>query len=814
MTGRRRNTAGAEGDTPEPSYAALCLRAMGSSSSSASSTASMVTPPPGVLAHGLQLLREQLMQQALVSPRFRGSYWRIHRKSSTFWRSVDIMRPIDEIIEVANENDMYGPREVFKELDADDRWVSFVDDVHKQRQATHYLADRYRFVESDPDSDDDDGDVRCSVEDKCRDTEQAGSSSRSTFNGPCSSIPATNEKLKGAHIRSAPGPLSQASSPQLSRVHNDENDRPTETSETRSFFDRSDWEAALEDDSESSEDDEEEVETKEAESERISRLFEDFPTCVVRTERLTPSDEEYGATAMRDPSSQWISIESYKLPRRVQEYLADLSIAHAQTPQPSRDTDTKLGSGAHRWLFATSHNEFIFDMLTMNMCTKTTQKRAGTQEHGLQRCSWKFWDEPDDTNHGPQIIITEPNGKEHFLIALETFWSKMRQVSERHIAESARDTEKYSPTDKMQDVLKCTIQEVETCANDDERALVPVCAASSTTMRGQKWSTRLKQAFSRRSGQPRSLLPLCHDGEEGSSSQSEDSETERLLGSDNNHAGLLLTPSPVPKLHPLTALYLAPFTRTIDNQPTAIWVRELFCLIHPTLRRLVIDMPLRSLYPADDHLSVRATLREAFAMLRALEEFASVRDELFLDVLEPEWRAGREEEPAVWESWPRLRRLALESVAAEEGFWRGVAALRGLESLVLVRPGSLRRVCMKSGYFGGARSAGGDGLGAEDAVELPRPLKVVVAGFSYDLQTSRWAGRWKWDRIDRDNIMKVMTYDVPDSVYEGEDLVDRYYEWVKTAALNGDIWDWEGPLVMGTPKVEEPTDAVVFELEA
>ncbi|KUI66973.1 hypothetical protein VM1G_02001 [Cytospora mali] len=280
-----------------------------------------------------------------------------------------------------------------------------------------------------------------------------------------------------------------------------------------------------------------------------------------------------------------------------------------------------------------------------------------------------------------------------------------------------------------------------------------------------------------------------------------------LSSSDNNQAALL-TPSPTPRLHPLTALYLGPFTRTIDNQPTAIWVRELFCLVHPTLRRLAVDMPLRSLYPADDHLSVRATLREAFAMLRALEEFASVRDELFLDVLEPEWRAGRGGEPAVWESWPRLRRLALESVAAGEDFWRAVAAKRGAGEPG-ARPAGLSAACARPAVAGL-----GGGLGAEGAVELPRPLKVVVAGFPYNLQTSRWAGRRNWDRIDRDNIMKVMTYDAPDSVYDGENLLDRYYEWVKTAALNGDIWDWEGPLVMGTPKAEESTDAVVFELEA
>lgn len=81
-----------------------------------------------------------------------------------------------------------------------------------------------------------------------------------------------------------------------------------------------------------------------------------------------------------------------------------------------------------------------------------------------------------------------------------------------------------------------------------------------------------------------------------------------------------LTIQPGSSLRPISSLYLSPFGQTIDNQPTAIWIRELFCLVHPTLRRLVIDMPLLSLYPADDHLSVRKTLREAFSLLTALEE--------------------------------------------------------------------------------------------------------------------------------------------------------------------------------------------------
>ncbi|CAG9938207.1 unnamed protein product [Clonostachys rosea f. rosea IK726] len=66
----------------------------------------------------------------------------------------------------------------------------------------------------------------------------------------------------------------------------------------------------------------------------------------------------------------------------------------------------------------------------------------------------------------------------------------------------------------------------------------------------------------------------------------------------------------VPRLPPtlslrcITSLYLAPFpAASLDDQPTAIWVRELFCEVCETLRRLVVDMPFETLDPLDDHLN-------------------------------------------------------------------------------------------------------------------------------------------------------------------------------------------------------------------
>lgn len=269
---------------------------------------------------------------------------------------------------------------------------------------------------------------------------------------------------------------------------------------------------------------------------------------------------------------------------------------------------------------------------------------------------------------------------------------------------------------------------------------------------------------------------------------------------------------PGSSLRPIASLYLSPFGRTIDNQPVAIWIRELFCLVHPTLRRLIIDMPLRSLYPADDHLNVRKTLREAFSMLTELEEFTSVRDELYLDILEPEWRT--EKEMAVWTMWPKLRKLALYNVDADERFWKSVRNMRELDMVVLTRADGLESTCMKTEYFDTASGGdSGDGTtvdGEEPA--LPRPLKVVIVNIESN-QPNYLGGRWKWDKVDPNNIMTVMTYDVPTSFYGDENPIYLCQQWVKMAALRGEIWGWEGDLVKGGPR-DGSGNAVVFELEA
>lgn len=151
------------------------------------------------------------------------------------------------------------------------------------------------------------------------------------------------------------------------------------------------------------------------------------------------------------------------------------------------------------------------------------------------------------------------------------------------------------------------------------------------------------------------------------------------LSSSKRLCSYILSISSQPELRNVTSLSLSPFGETIDDLPLCSWVRELFNYTCGTLKRLVIDIPLRSLYPEDDHLAVRRILREGFERLENLEEFVSTQDELYLDVTDGVRL------PPVWRSWMKLKRLALYNVDLTFDFWQDVARLPALETMVLSR---------------------------------------------------------------------------------------------------------------------------------
>ncbi|KAH7150153.1 hypothetical protein B0J13DRAFT_549640 [Dactylonectria estremocensis] len=120
----------------------------------------------------------------------------------------------------------------------------------------------------------------------------------------------------------------------------------------------------------------------------------------------------------------------------------------------------------------------------------------------------------------------------------------------------------------------------------------------------------------------------------------------------------------------------------LADMQTAIVVRDILLTLAPVLKCLIIDMPLRSLYPEYDKEGIRPILRHGFEALVHLEEFVSIRDELFLAIVEDET------EHHVWATcWPKLRRLALYNLDMdpEEGAWLEIVGLPCLELGVFTR---------------------------------------------------------------------------------------------------------------------------------
>lgn len=254
----------------------------------------------------------------------------------------------------------------------------------------------------------------------------------------------------------------------------------------------------------------------------------------------------------------------------------------------------------------------------------------------------------------------------------------------------------------------------------------------------------------------------------------------------------------VPSLEPglslrhITALYLAPFGKSLDDQPTAIWVRELLCEVSETLRKLVIAMPFSSLEPWDDHLNVRRILREGLEQLTRLEEFACIGDYPTLAVSAAQEAAGGGTTD-VWRLWPRLQRLLLFGVPLESHWlWWDIATLETLKHVVLVRPRQTEtEVDVKRRYFGT--------LPVGDA-RLERRLRVVlmhrVLGDDGEDGEQLPHGHpdylklddGKWDEVDPDGKMEVMCYGVPriGLVLSSEELlVSLVRSWVQT----GTLWD-------------------------
>ncbi|KAF5863744.1 hypothetical protein ETB97_009379 [Aspergillus alliaceus] len=241
-----------------------------------------------------------------------------------------------------------------------------------------------------------------------------------------------------------------------------------------------------------------------------------------------------------------------------------------------------------------------------------------------------------------------------------------------------------------------------------------------------------------------------------------------------------------------TGLFLAPFPVQSLEEPLVVTQVDLLSShICGSLRRLVIDMPLRDLRPYEDEQGLRKIIRAAFVRLTQLEEFCSARDELYCDTMQ------RGIEPPVWSLWPRLKCLALYNVAVEwREFWRFLPACPNLTHLVLTRAdyltdpmdpdavglawwSSLKRILIVNGASGHLSDLRLREPGWETSVvgQLGLPQPTVES------ESNKLTVEFK-------PSLEYFCIDVPPE--KEDDLPDICQEWVCEQATRGTLWDLPG----------------------
>lgn len=237
----------------------------------------------------------------------------------------------------------------------------------------------------------------------------------------------------------------------------------------------------------------------------------------------------------------------------------------------------------------------------------------------------------------------------------------------------------------------------------------------------------------------------------------------------------------------ITSLYLSPYSGNIDNVDTASHILKLFTIVGPTLKRLVSNIPLRTLHPEEDENLVRPVLRRAHTHLVNLEESTSVRDELFLSTKIDHWNNEPEEE--VWTLWPKLRRLALYNVMVNESWTDNIKKMEHLETLALTRADGLAQFPLPQMFA------------HRDKPKHLRLLIINESSFNFNNDVNMGLGAIYEDS----NGVEVQVPDlrefkgtveiikVPVTMYGGlENSIKNIQRRVRDAALEGTLWAGEG----------------------
>ncbi|KAE8419582.1 hypothetical protein BDV36DRAFT_134740 [Aspergillus pseudocaelatus] len=241
-----------------------------------------------------------------------------------------------------------------------------------------------------------------------------------------------------------------------------------------------------------------------------------------------------------------------------------------------------------------------------------------------------------------------------------------------------------------------------------------------------------------------------------------------------------------------TGLFLAPFPDDNLEEPHVIkQVDQLSLHICGNLRRLVIDVPLRYLYPDEDVQGIRKIIRASFVRLTQLEEFCSVRDEMYCDTVEDGF------EPPVWSLWPRLKHLALYNQSVEwPAFLQALQQCPNLTHLVLTRPDSLTEPLES------------DVEGLKWWTFLKRVV-IINTARDHEIQLKQREPDWPTSFLgnlvrlqhtdgaafsvlsqDTSPVLEYITVDIPPG--REEDDIDLCQDFTHQHAVQGTLWSYPG----------------------
>jgi hypothetical protein len=309
------------------------------------------------MADDFQSLREALQRHKpgkLESPRL-----------PLWMRRFVIMRRIDEIIEIPNENDRYGEPHIFEEADSEGRWMDHVARVHERRHL-QYQANGGSLNNTGRSE----GQTAPHQQHRLMEniaTIDSHGAARAPPGAPATPgvghrplWPVT--RSFGHRVRPNHSTGSQAG-PSNVADRNKENQRAP-----LSFSDTGDSSAIVSDDSDD-EGTESTTDAEDGELERISQLFQDFPTCIQKSRNANAIDcDEYGTMTASNPGTGWSHVDRARLPPRVAAYLRGFT-AHdaAAFPDHACPEPATNGAAPHRWLLATALREFICDTSTLDV---------------------------------------------------------------------------------------------------------------------------------------------------------------------------------------------------------------------------------------------------------------------------------------------------------------------------------------------------------------------------------------------------------------------------------------------------------------